>query len=113
MTFAFDATITIASILAVVFAVVGWVQMGRKAVAERIANVADRLDRHEHRLTALEQTVMGLPGKESIHELKISLESLRGDMKEIRTVQIAANEQSRRQEVVMQRVEQHLLEKSK
>lgn len=110
MNLGFDLTITVASILAVVFAVVGWVQMGRKAVAERIANVADRLDRHEHRLTTLEQTVVGLPAKDHIHELRLELSKMAGELREMRAVMNGNNQIMGRLETIVTRHEDHLLD---
>ena len=123
MTFAFDTTVTMGVIVTVLLAIIGWVQMGRKSVNDRIRSVAHdartlgqehgaRLDRHDKRLTSVEQVVVGLPGKDDIHDLRIALEGLRGDMKEVRAAQTASAEVSRRQEVVVQRVEQYLLERS-
>jgi len=110
MNIALDLTVTMGVIVTVVIAIVGWVQMGRKATNDRIASTNGRLDRHEHRISTVEQTVMGLPGKDDLHDLRIALEGLRGDMKEVRAAQAAAVDASRRQEVVIQRVEQHLLQ---
>lgn len=112
MNIALDLTVTMGVIVTCVIAIVGWVQMGRKATNDRIGSTNARLDRHEHRISAVEQTVMGLPGKDDLHDLRIALEGLRGDMKEVRAAQSAAVDASRRQEVVVQRVEQYLLEKS-
>jgi len=47
-----------------------------------------------------------------MHDLRIALEGLRGDVKEVRVALSASNDASRRQEVVVQRVEQYLLERS-
>lgn len=81
MNLVFDPTVTVGVIVTVVLAVVGWVQMGRKATNERIVSVAARLDRHDTRLQSLEQTVTGLPAKDHIHDLKLELAAMKGELK--------------------------------
>lgn len=112
MTIAFDLTVTMGVIVTLVIAIISWVRSMRKGIDDRVAGVAARLDRHDHRISATEQTLTGLPAKDDLHDLRIALEGLRGDMKEVRAAQTAATEATRRQEIVVQRVEQYLLERS-
>jgi len=111
MTFNFDLTVTMGVIVTVVLAIVGWVHTRQKRTDDAMAALAARVDRHENRLTLMDQIVTGLPGKDDMHDLRIALEGLRGDVKEVRVALTASNDASRRQEVVVQRVEQYLLER--
>lgn len=112
MNFTFDLTVTMGVIVTVVLAIVGWVHSRQRRTDDAISAVTARVDRHENRLTSMEQTVTGLPGKDDMHDLRIALEGLRGDVKEVRVALSASNDASRRQEVVVQRVEQYLLERN-
>lgn len=78
MTFEFDFTVTMGVIVTVVLAIVGWVRTGRKTVDDKIDGVTGRLDRHENRISLVEQTLTGLPAKDDIHDLRLALEGLRG-----------------------------------
>jgi len=111
MNIAFDLTVTMGVIVTLVIAIVGWIKSMRKAIDDRAAELSARLDRHDHRISAAEQTLQGLPGKDDLHDLRLALEGLRGDMREVRAAQHAAIEANKRQEIVVQRVEQYLLER--
>ncbi len=110
MTFAFDFTVTLGVIVTVVIAIVGWVRMGRKAVDDTIAAQSARLDRHENRLTSVEQTVNGLPGKDHIHDLKLELAGMKGELREMRAVMEGNNRIMGRLETIVSRHEDHLLD---
>lgn len=102
MNFVIDTTITMGVVVTVLIAVIGWVAAGRKATASRLEN-------HEARLAAAEQTLGGMPRAEDIHRLSLSLEQIRGDMKMISANMQVNAELMRRQEVVVTRVEEFLL----
>lgn len=110
MTFAFDLTVTMGVIVALVIAIVGWVQSGRKAINDSIAVLTGRLDRHEARIAAVEQTLTNLPARSDLHQLQLSLSEMHGELREMRAGMVAAAERAARQELVVQRVEQYLLE---
>lgn len=112
MTFAFDLTVTMGVIVTVVIAIVGWVHSRQKRTDDAIGSVGARVDRHESRLVAVEQTVTGLPGKDDIHDLRLSLEAFRGDLKEVKASQSAMTESVQRNEVVTRRLEQYLLDRA-
>lgn len=113
MTFAFDLTVTMGVIVTAVIAVVGWVQMGRKAVNDRITATNERLDRHDHRLSTVEQTVVGLPGKDNIHDLRLELSGMKGELREMRAVMEGNNKIMGRLETIVTRHEDHLLDGAK
>ncbi|MDO9525058.1 MAG: DUF2730 family protein [Gemmobacter sp.] len=112
MTFAFDTTITLGVIVTVVLAVIAWIRTRWGGLDTRLSDQSARLDRHDSRISATEQTVQTLPGKDDIHDLRLALSDLKGDMKEVRAGQAAAAEAFRGQAIVVARVEQYLLEKS-
>ncbi|WP_126977441.1 DUF2730 family protein [Frigidibacter oleivorans] len=86
---------------------------GARKNDKRLEEAVARLDRHEMRITSVEQTLSGLPAKEDMHELRLALEGLRGDMKEVRANQASAVATGARQEAVVQRLENYLLEKAR
>ena len=110
MTLLFDPTVTVGVIVTVVLAIVGWVQMVRKATNERIGSLVGRQDRHETRLQSLEQTVTGLPAKDHIHDLKLELAALRGELKAMAAVMEGNNKIMVRLETIVTRHEDHLLD---
>ncbi|PTE15947.1 DUF2730 family protein [Pseudogemmobacter blasticus] len=110
MNIAFDFTVTMGVIATVVIAIVGWVRAGRKTVADKIDGLDGRLSRHESRLTAVEQTVTGLPGKDHIHDLRLELTEMRGELKEMRAVMEGNTKIMARVENIVARHEDHLLE---
>lgn len=112
MTFNFDLTVTLGLILTIAMGIGSWFRMRNKDVDRCIEACNERLDRHDQRLMATEQTLRGMPAKDDFHNLQLSLSELRGDMREIKASQAAAAEFVKRQEVVTTRVEQYLLERS-
>ncbi len=102
MTFGFDLTVTIGVIVTVALAVIAWFRA-------RHAAIDARLDRHDQRIVAAEQTLKSLPGKDDIHSLSLAMARVEGD---IRTM--AASVEGQRQimnrlETVVSRQEDHLL----
>jgi hypothetical protein len=110
MNLIFDPTVTVGVIVTIVLAVVGWVQMGRKATNERIGSVVARLDRHDTRLQSLEQTVTGLPAKDHIHDLKLELAAMKGELKAMSAVMEGNAKIMLRLENIVTRHEDHLLD---
>lgn len=112
MTFNFDLTVTMGVIVTVVLAIVGWVHSRQKRNDDATAAITARIDRHEARIVTVEQTVTGLPGKDDIHALHLSLEGFRGDLREVRAAQSAMTESVQRNELVTRRLEQYLLDRA-
>lgn len=107
----FDLTITFGVIVTVVLALVGWHHTRWKAVHGRIDSQSERLDRHDGRIQSVEQTLNHLPAKADVHGIQLSLSEVQGDMREIRAALAAFESRATRQDVVLQRVEDFLLNK--
>lgn len=88
-----------------------WWRTRDQNVESRFRAGSERMDRIDQRLASVEQTLRGAATKDDIHNLALGLSSLAGELREIRTMQTAAIETSRRQDAVLTRVEQFLLER--
>lgn len=89
-----------------------WWRTRDQNVETRFRAGSERMDRLDHRLASVEQTLRNLPSKDDLHALNLAISDLHGDLREIRASQTAAAEVTRRQELVVSRVEQYLLERS-
>ncbi len=69
-----------------------------------------RMDRHDARLVALENTLLNMPGKDDIHSLHLGMSDLRGDMREVRAVMDGNHKIMQRLEAIVTRHEDHLLD---
>lgn len=111
MTFNFDLTVTIGVIVTVCLAAIGWFRMRHTAIDKRIDDCGKRLDRHDQRIMAAEQTLTTMPGKDDIHSLSIAIATLQGD---IRAMNVSVDGQRQiltRLENVVSRQEDHLMRK--
>lgn len=86
---------------------------GSRANARSLSMHADQLQEHGARIAKIEQAMVSLPAKDDLHKLTLALSDFRGELREIRVSQTAAAEMVRRQELVISRVEQYLLEQGK
>lgn len=111
--FGFDLTITMGVIVTVVVAILGWSHTRWKAIHSRIDAGGERLDRHEARVSAIEQTLNHMPAKADLHSLEKTVVEMHGDLREIRASHTASNERAARQEVVLTRMEDFLLNKDR
>lgn len=84
-----------------------------KRLAERFSAGSDRMDRHEHRLNSIEQTLRTMPAKDDLHELQLAMERLRGDMGRMGAAMEGHAAIMARVEGIVGRHEQHLLEGKK
>lgn len=107
----FDLTVTMATIVTVVLAILAWSHTRWKAINGRIDAQTERLDRHEGRLQSIETALNHLPAKADMHNLQLGMSEMQGDTREIRTAFAALEARSTRQEVVLQRLEDFLLHK--
>lgn len=86
----------------------------RLAVAEaRLLEAERRADRHATQVTALAQTVASMPGHSALHQLEITLTSMRGDLREMSAVMEGNAKVMARLEMVVTRHEDHLLDGGK
>lgn len=81
-----------------------------RAVDERFKLGSERMDRHDTRLNSMEQTLRGLPAKQDMHELQISITELKGELKTMAAVIDGRNSLMERLENIVERHEAHLLE---
>ncbi|WP_353429481.1 DUF2730 family protein [Paracoccus denitrificans] len=106
-------TVALSQLLTFGLTVWNLVMSGSRANAKQISDHADLLADHGGRIASLEQSLVALPAKEDLHKLTLALSDFRGELREIRASQNAAAEMVRRQEIVISRVEQYLLENGK
>ncbi|NEX47617.1 DUF2730 domain-containing protein [Pseudotabrizicola algicola] len=88
-----------------------WWRTRDQNVETRFKAGSERMDRLDHRLGSVEQTLRGQPTKEDIHSLALAMERLEGSVGMLRTAHNATIEASKRQDIVLTRVEQYLLER--
>ncbi len=89
-----------------------WWRTRDQNVETRFRAGSERMDRLDHRLGSVEQTLRGAATKDDMHSLRLGLASLEGELREIRAMQAAAAETSKRQDIVLTRVEQFLLDRT-
>lgn len=77
-----------------------------KTLTDKLARHSKRIDELETRATEIEQTLKHLPNKDATHDLKVSIEQLRADIRVIaaRVEPIAS---------IADRLQEFLLEKAK
>lgn len=90
------------------FAAGAWAFLTKRAEGEasRVMKLAlankERLDRHENRLTSIEEALRHLPSADAVHELRLGQERLQGDLKVVleRLAPVAATAE-RMQEIML------------
>lgn len=113
MALTFDPTVSVGAILTGGAYVFAWVRTRRHDLEDRLKAGADRMDRHDNRITRLEQTVQGLPASGDMHALQIQLTELAGDLKTLSATMEGNNKLLQRLELVVARQEDHLLDGGK
>lgn len=88
-----------------------WWRTRDQNVETRFKAGSERMDRLDQRLASVEQTLRGMASKEDMTELRLGLASLEGELREIRAVFAASAKHGERQDVVLTRIEQFLLER--
>lgn len=113
----FDFTVTLSFVLAIATIVYTWwrtrdrnVDDRFKGVDERFKLGSERMDRHDARLASMEQTLRGLPAKQDMHDLQISITELKGELKTMAAVIDGRNRLMERLETIVERHEDHLLD---
>lgn len=81
-----------------------------KAAGRRVDELNTRVDGHDLRLAALEQSHKMLPSAKDLHELELAMSDLKGEMKEMSAVIRGQSDIMQRLETIVSRHEQHLLE---
>ena len=102
-------------VLSVAALIVAWFASRRREVDTRMKQVEtrlhagdERMEGHDLRLQALEQSVAGMPGKDDLHALRLTLSEMGGDMKAIRATMKGMADSLHRTESIVGRHEDHL-----
>ncbi len=74
---------------------------------------SERMDRHERRITSLEQTVAALPDRGDIHKLELHMTRIGGTMERMEAVMEGNQKIMSRLELIVSRHEDHLLDGAK
>lgn len=105
-----DSALKLASLLLSLGAVVYAFFANRKKDTDaRFKDGSKRMDRHENRIVALEQTVKSMPGTGDIHALQLELVKQTGELAEMRAVMKGNAKIMERLENIVSRHEDHLI----
>ncbi|MGK8234036.1 DUF2730 family protein [Roseovarius sp. MS2] len=85
----------------------------RKDLDAKLEAGHERMDRHEARISRLEQAVQIMPGKDDMHALQLELVKQTGAMEKMAAVMEGNAKITARLEVIVSRHEQHLLDGGK
>ncbi|WP_417726191.1 DUF2730 family protein [Roseovarius sp.] len=85
----------------------------RKDLDKKLEAGHERMDRHEARLSRLEQAVQNMPGKDDMHALQLELVRQTGSMEKMAAVMEGNAMITARLEAIVSRHEQHLLDGGK
>lgn len=86
---------------------------GSRTNAKSIEQNRVRIDSHEARLSSVEQTLTGMPGREDVHKMQLSITELGGYLREMRAEMKGTSEIIKRIEFSVDRHESHLLDGAK
>ena len=86
---------------------------GSRANSKAIADHSDRFNRHEGRLSSIEQTLMGMPDAKELHVLQLGMTALQGELQVTRAVIEGNSQIMERLEAIVSRHEDHLLQGGK
>lgn len=117
MDIAFDMTLSLGTLLATGVscgtAVFAWYRTRSKDLENRLKVGADRMDRHEARISRIEQTVQAMPASEDMHKLELRLVEMAGGLNTLAEAMKGTNQILTRVEKIVGRHEDHLLEGGK
>lgn len=88
-----------------------WWRTRDQNVESRFRAGSERMDRIDQRLASVEQALRGTATKDDMHGLRLGLASLEGELREIRAISAASAKHGERQDIVLTRLEQFLLER--
>ncbi|MCU9850364.1 DUF2730 domain-containing protein [Defluviimonas sp. WL0024] len=86
---------------------------GSRANTREIEKNRARLDGHEARLSSVEQTLSGMPGREDVHKMQVAIAEMGGYLREMRAEMRGSSEIIKRIEIAVDRHENHLLDGAK
>lgn len=105
----FDLTITASALVAVLGMIIGWVRLRNEALNKRLEAQSGRLDRHEARVSSVEQTLQAMPGRDEMHKIELGISEIRGDMRALSASMEGNSKVMLRLEAVVSRQEDHLM----
>lgn len=105
--------IALSQLLTFSLTVWGLMASGSRSNAKAIADHHDRFNRHEGRLSSIEQTLMGMPDAKELHALHLGMSELRGELQVTRAVMEGNSQLMERLEAIVGRHEEHLLQGGK
>ncbi|WP_048648963.1 DUF2730 family protein [Nitratireductor soli] len=88
----------LASLLAVISIVYTWLTARSKANEGKISGHEKKLTAHDRRIQGLEAEVKHLPRTEDVHDLRVSLEQVKGSLGRLEESHIGINRAVRRME---------------
>lgn len=88
-----------------------WWRTRDQNVETRFKAGSERMDRIDQRLASVEQTLRGTASKEDMTGLRLGMATLEGELREIRAIAAASAKHGERQDAVLTRIEQFLLER--
>ncbi len=109
----FDLTVTASLLLSIAAMAFAWFRTRREDVDDRFKDGSKRMDRHENRIAAMEQTVQSLPDKDDVHAMQIEMVKQTGSLNEMRAVMEGNAKIMARLEAIVSRHEDHLLDGNK
>jgi hypothetical protein len=89
------------------------VDEGFKTVNARLDTGSKRMDQHDLEIQSLNHTVGSLPAKEDMHRLELTMADIGGEIKAIGAHIGGQRDVMRRQETVVARIEEYMLEGGK
>lgn len=114
MTFDLNTMLKVASFALSVGAIIyAFFANRQKETEARFKEGSKRMDRHEGRISSLEQTIQSMPGKDDMHKLQIELVKQTGSLNEMRAVMEGNSNIMARLEIIVSRHEDHLLDGGK
>lgn len=113
MNFEFDLTITMSLVLSVIVIGFTWFRTRRHDVDDRFKTGSDRMDRHDNRITVLEQAITVMPDKDDMHRLQLEMVKMTGSLGQMQAVMEGNAKIMERLETIVSRHEDHLLEGNK
>ncbi len=76
----FDWTVSLSFLLTLIAMIYAWWRTRDQNTDGRFKAGSERMDRHEARLNSIEQTMRGLPQKEDMHLLQLTVEKMNGKL---------------------------------
>lgn len=86
---------------------------GARSNAKQLLEHTDRFNRHEGRISTVEQSLLAMPNKNEMHLLQLEMSGLRGDIRVMQATWEGSTKLMERMENIVGRHEDHLLDGAK